>query len=204
MDIFIRNSQALSILDKVIKANNELPWFENYISAAKAFGLRTYFIKDSRFHPNSDGLKEPVKCYGRGNSIGFVERDLITSHTQWIDRWKVFIPESNNIGTELNDDNQNAIVGAPGTICTETYLVVGADLNLSKRQATNCANYLKTKFARFLNSLAKVSQHGTSKTFKFVPLQDFSKSWSDKKLYSKYNLEKSEIDFIDSLIKNME
>ena len=114
------------------------------------------------------------------------------------------MPESNNIGTELNDDNQNAIVGAPNTICTETYLVVGADLNLSKLKATNCAQYLKTKFARFLLSLAKVSQHGTAKTYRFVPVVDFSKSWTDAKLYKKYNLTKEEIAFIESTIKPME
>lgn len=27
------------------------------------------------------------------------------SHTEWINKWKVFIPRANNIGTELNDDN---------------------------------------------------------------------------------------------------
>lgn len=204
LDIFIRSNKSLSVLDKVIKGTGENDWMYRHISAAKAFGLRTFFIKDPRFRQTSIGLVDPIKCYGRAGSVGFVERKDILSHTEWIKLWKVYVPESNNIGTELNDDNQNAIVGAPNTICTETYLVVGADLNLSKLKATNCAQYLKTKFARFLLSLAKVSQHGTAKTYRFVPVVDFSKSWTDAKLYKKYNLSKDEIAFIESTIKPMD
>ena len=114
------------------------------------------------------------------------------------------MPESNNIGTELNDDNQNAFVGEPNSICTETYLVVGAELGLSEMSATNLVGYLKTKFSRFLLSLAKISQHGTAKTYRFIPVQDFSRSWSDAELYEKYNLTDEEIAFIESMIKPME
>lgn len=204
LDIFIRSNRSLSILNKVIVGNSENDWLYQHMSAAKAFGLRTFFIKDPRFKKTSVGLGDPIKCYGRAGSVGFVERKEITSHKEWIDLWKVYVPESNNIGTELNDDNQNVLEGAPGTICTETYLVVGADLKLSKSKAANCAQYLKTKFARFLLSLAKVSQHGTGKTYRFVPVVDFSKSWTDEKLYKKYNLTKDEIVFIESTIKPME
>ena len=104
----------------------------------------------------------------------------------------------------MNDDNQNSFVGAPNTICTETFLVVGANLNLDREQADNLSNYLRTKFARYLLSLAKVSQHGTAKTYRFVPVQDFSKSWTDTDLYAKYNLTEEEISFIESMIKPME
>jgi len=62
-----------------------------------------------------------------------------------------------------------------------------------------------------MHSLAKASQDATSKTYKFVPLQDFtSKSdidWSktiaaiDQQLYAKYNLSPEEIGFIESMIK---
>ena len=120
-----------------------------------------------------------------------------------IDKWKVFIPESNNIGTELNDDNQNSFVGAPQEICTETFLCVGAELNLTQQSARNLSNYLRTKFARFLLSLAKISQHGTSKTYRFVPLQDFNEEWTDEKLYKKYSLTQQERNYIESSIKSM-
>ncbi len=61
--------------------------------------------------------------------------------------------------------------------------------------------------------MAKSSQDATSKTFRFVPTQNFTKKsdidWSkstveiDKQLYAKYKLTQEEIDFIESMIKPM-
>ena len=48
--------------------------------------------------------------------------------------------------------------------------------------------------------LKKITQHTTSKTYAFVPIQDFSKTWRDKELYEKYNLTDEEIGFIESAI----
>lgn len=202
LDIFVRDSHAIGILDKIFYEGG-VDTINNYISAAKAFGFRTFFIEDERFNNSADNLHDAIKCYGRAGKVGYVEREEVQSHSEWIDKWKVYVPESNNIGTELNDDNQNSFVGAPGTICTETYLVVGAELDLTQEEASNLSNYLRTRFARFLLSLAKISQHGTGKTYRFIPLQDFSKSWTDAELYAKYGLTAEEIDFIESKIKPM-
>lgn len=211
-DILIRHSIGVSIIEKLSKSP-KFESLETHVSAAKAFGFRTYFIRDKRFRNSSKGLKDPITCYGRANAIGYVNKSDVVSHKDWIDVWKVYVPESNNIGTELNDDNQNSLVGEPGTICTETYLVVGAELLLNKISSKNLSNYLRTRFARFMHSLAKISQHGTSKTYQFVPIQNFTlKSdidWSksieeiDKQLYKKYRLTKEEISFIESMIKQM-
>ena len=226
VDIFIRDSNAISVIDKVRTVDEEM--LDSHISAAKAFGFRTYFIKSSKFRSEKNGLKNPILCYGRANKIGYLDYSEIESNSDWINLWKVYVPESNNIGTELNDDNQNAFVGAPKTICTETFLVVGFDLGLNKSSANNLVCYLKTKFARYLHKAAKVSQHGTAKTYQFVPLQDFSGSsdidWTkslskidvaaqkkykldineiDAQLYAKYNLSKEEITFIETHVKEM-
>jgi site-specific DNA-methyltransferase (adenine-specific) len=34
-----------------------------------------------------------------------------------------------------------------------------------------------------------------------VPIQDLSESWTDEKLYEKYDISESEIEFINSMIK---
>lgn len=210
--ILIRHSIGVAIIEKLSK-NNSFESFSVHVSAAKAFGFRTYFIREKKFRSSPNGLKEPITCFGRGNAVGYVNKSEVLSHKEWIDVWKVFVPESNNIGTELNDDNQNSFVGEPGTICTETFLVIGADLKLNKTSSKCLAKYLRTKFARFMHSLAKISQHGTSTTYQFVPLQDFSSKsdidWSksiadiDRQLYKKYKLTKEEIAFIECMIKPM-
>ena len=203
LDIFIRNSAAISILNKVIIDEN-VDTMERHISPRRPFGLDGNFIKTADFEKAATGMKDPVKCYGKAKTVGYVERSSITSHSEWIDKWKVFMPYANNIGTELNDDNQNTFIGAPNSICTETFLIAGIDMPLNEDSATNLSNYLRTRFARFLLSMAKISQHGTSKTYRFVPVQDFSKAWTDTDLYSKYGLTEEEIAFIESMIKPME
>ena len=42
------------------------------------------------------------------------------------------------------------------------------------------------------------------KVYSFVPLQDFSKPWTDAELYAKYGLTEEEIAFIESMIKPMD
>jgi hypothetical protein len=212
-DILIRHNIGVSIIEKVSNSFGFLT-LAPHVSAAKAFGFRTYFINDNRFRSNEKGLDEAVLCFGRGNSIGYVEKSEVISHNEWIDIWKVYVPEANNIGTELSDDNQNSFVGKPGTICTETFLVIGANLSLDQIASENLSIYLRTKFARFMHSLAKISHHGTTKTYQFVPLQNFKTDsdidWRkpseliDKQLYAKYKLTSEEIDFIETMIKAMQ
>lgn len=212
-DILIRHSIALEIISKV-KSHKDFKTFENHISSRKPFDLEGNVVNNTKkFRLDKKGLKKPIMCYGKSKKIGYLERDEITKNANWIDNYKVFAPYANNIGTELNDDNLNAFVGEPKTICTETYIVMGASLNLDLISSTNLVKYFFTKFARFMHSLPKVSQHGTSKTYKFVPLQNFKSdsdiNWGkstkeiDEQLYTKYKLTPEEIDFIESMIKPM-
>ena len=63
---------------------------------------------------------------------------------------------------------------------------------------------MKTKFFRFLLLQALTSINISKEKFQFVPVQDFTKSWTDEELYAKYNLSQEEIDFIESMIRPME
>jgi thiol-disulfide isomerase/thioredoxin len=202
LDIFVRNSAALSILDKVVP-DDTIDVLSNHISPRRPFGLDGNFVKSAEFHLTKQGLKEPIKCYGKAKTVGYIEKASIPSHQEWIDCWKVFMPYANNIGTELNDDNQNTFLGEPNSVCTETFLAVGQNDNLEKEQCINLSNYLRTKFARFLLSLTKISQHGTSKTYRFVPVVDFNEEWIDEKLYAHFGLTQEEIDLIENSIKPM-
>ena len=75
---------------------------------------------------------------------------------------------------------------------------------MDKEGCMNLKTYLTTKFVRFMHSLAKSGQDATSKTYIYVPLQDFSRPWTDADLYAKYGLTDEEILFIESMIKPME
>jgi hypothetical protein len=212
-DIFIRHNIAVNILEK-IKSNKKFESFENYISARKPFGLEGNIVKNNKlFKKTKNGLKEALLCYGKNQQTGYINKKVITKNIDWIDKYKVYTPRANNIGTELNDDNLNTFIGKPNTICTESYIVVGVNLGLDEVSSSNLCKYFTTKFARFMHSIGKASQDATSKTYKFIPLQNFDSDsdidWSksiqdiDKQLYEKYKLYKKEIEFIEDMIKPM-
>ena len=90
------------------------------------------------------------------------------------------------------------IIAEPGTACTETYLVAGHFDN--ETEAINFAKYLRTRFARFLVSLRKATQHATRDVYAFVPDLPLDQAWIDAKLYKRYGLTKDEIAFIESQV----
>ncbi|MFN3638874.1 MAG: restriction endonuclease, partial [Chloroherpetonaceae bacterium] len=67
----------------------------------------------------------------------------------------------------------------------------------------NVISYIKTHFFRFLVMLNKSTQHATQKVYHFVPMQDFSKPWTDEELYAKYGLTAEEIGFIEKMVRPM-
>ncbi len=211
LGIFIRDSEAYGILKKVgIDDSRSLM---NFVSVRRPFGLGGTFIKQNEFKLDKANLENPVKIYGKG-TIGYTSIENIPKNQEWINKVKVFTARANNIGTELNDDNLNAFVGDKGTAATETYLVIGVDLNLTKSTADNIVKYLKTKFVRYLISISKSSQDAARGTYRFVPTQDFTSNsdidWTkpvvkiDQQLYEKYNFLYDEVNFIEKKVQAMD
>lgn len=52
--------------------------------------------------------------------------------------------------------------------------------------------------------LKKNTQHAPAGVYSLVPIQDFTESWTDEKLYKKYGLTEDEIAFIESMIRPMD
>ena len=73
--------------------------------------------------------------------------------------------------------------------------------------------YIKSKFARVILGVLKVTQDNDRGVWKLIPLQDFTPAsdidWSksiheiDLQLYRKYGLDEKEIEFIESHVKEM-
>lgn len=185
----------------------------HYVSSRNPFGFSTTFTKTNDFKITDKDINSPVKIHASGGKLGYIDRDTIVRNTDWVDRVKILTPFANNIGTDLNDDNLNTIIVGKNEIATETYLVIGAELELNIKQAENVEKYLHTKFVRFLISLAKANQNGTRSTYLFVPMQDFSLNSDlnfdtsannlDTQLFKKYHFSNEEIDHVNNNIKDM-
>ena len=71
-------------------------------------------------------------------------------------------------------------------------------------ECVNMLQFLKTRFVRALVAMVTATQHLSKANFRFVPLQDFTRKWTDKDLYAKYGITDEEIAFIESMIKPLE
>jgi site-specific DNA-methyltransferase (adenine-specific) len=90
----------------------------------------------------------------------------------------------------------------PGTACTETYLV--ANRFDEEKSARRFADYLRTKFVRFLISVRTNTHHLYSERFAFVPDLPMDRTWTDKELYDLYGLSTDEIDYIEASMRHVE
>lgn len=219
LNILISSNISYKIINRLVKNNSIIldldskNMLSHYVSSRNPFGFSTTFTKTNDFKITDKDINSPVKIYASGGKLGYIDRDTIVRNTDWVDRVKILTPFANNIGTDLNDDNLNTIIVGENEIATETYLVIGAELELSKKQAENVEKYLHTKFVRFLISLAKANQNGTRSTYLFVPMQDFSLNSDlnfdtsannlDAQLFTKYHFSNEEIDHVNNHIKDM-
>ena len=114
---------------------------------------------------------------------------------------------SGNFGEALSAP----LVLEPNAAVTQSFITIGTLGNEAEAQA--CLKYVKSKFARTLLGVLKITQDNPAKVWKYVPLQDFTIAsdidWSksipeiDQQLYSKYKLDADEIAFIELYIKPM-
>ena len=194
INTFIRYNEAVSILQKVRSFHEES--FSELVSQSKPFGLRTFFHGEKQ-----KTSPDMLKCYGN-KRVSYVSRGDITQNTGWIDSWKVYISRAYGAGDDFPHQIINVpFIGEPETVCTETYMLIGPFG--SREFCDNVISYMATKFFRFLVMLKKNTQDATSKVYTLVPMQDFSRPWSDPELYAKYSLTPEETAFIDSMIRPM-
>ena len=95
-----------------------------------------------------------------------------------------------------------SFVAGPNSACTQSYLVIGPFAD--KASAESFQSYLSTRFARFMLSLRKISQHAMRNTYTWVPQQEWDQTWTDAELYKKYGIDKGEQAFIEAMVKEIE
>ena len=120
------------------------------------------------------------------------------------------MPVSNGSGA-LGEVLSTPLIGEPLIGYTRSFIGIGAFDN--EIEARSLFKYIKTKFARVMLGILKITQDNTAEKWKYVPLQDFTSNsdidWTksiheiDEQLYKKYNLSEEEIEFIETKVKEM-
>ena len=216
-EIFIRNSELITIKNKVAKKDNSS--FENIVSPLKPYGLRGDIFKDySKYNlPNmSDNpINNGLTVYGLDEKLKRVMRYADINYPlpkrDYVKGYKLFMSRNQGSGN-FGEEFSTPIFAKPNDCCTETFVVIG--LFNTEKESQNCWQYIKTKFFRAMVGIRKQDQGASKSIYHYVPLQDFTEKsdidWSksvaeiDKQLYKKYNLTQEEIYFIEKTVKPME
>ena len=193
---FIRYNEAISILHKVKKFNE--PTMDQLVSSRKPFGLATNFSEYTQYADEHNN----IKLY-RNGGIGYINKEVVTRGKEYINEIKVIVAKA----SPGSDDYPHLVFSEPiiaenGSICTETYLIVS--IVNSEHEARNLKKYISTKFFRFLVLLIKNTQDVPKRVYSYVPQQDFSIEWNDENLYEKYKISNAEIEFINTLVKDVD
>lgn len=183
-------------------------------SHAKAVASSVFTRYPEVFFENKpDNIQDYIQIYGRisgQRKYFWLKRSYIADHPN-LDRWKVFVPGANGTGA-FGETISTPIVGEPLVGHNQTFVSLGR--LESKFEAEALLKYIKSKFGRSMLGIMKTTQNNQSKnTWSKIPVQDFTPSsdidWTkpiseiDQQLYNKYNLNYTEIQFIENSVKPM-
>jgi len=195
--VFVRYNEAISVIRKVLAKNEKM--VSDVVGSRNPFGLSS----------STRGKKEKSEITLHSSAgIGYVAEHEVTQGKHLVKKYKVMISKvtSEHAG-EPDKSGMFAVLSTirvlkPQEVCTDSYLIAyeSDDAILVE----NFAEYMCTKFFRFLLLQAVSSINLSKDKFQFVPMLDFTKTWTDEMLYEKYGLTQDEIEFIESMMKEKE
>ena len=233
--VFTKYPELNTILKKAMPANDEdsimtiifiqnklnlKRLYETYPDSKAAIGSDG---KDSRFEKNifakldyifleqapPDSIRT-VGIFNNKRTWRFIPQKYVDHEHANLKKYKVIIPVANGKG-EFGETLSSPELLSPNEAYTRSFIGIGACS--THAEANAILSYVKTKFARTMLSILKVTQMANPDVWRYVPIQDFtSKSdinWNtsianiDKQLYKKYGLTEEEIKFIETNVKEM-
>ena len=198
--VFVRSNTSIPILKKVSAQTSQ--YLNSLVLSINPFGFRTYYR--GRNEKKAGDIKILTS-----EGWSYVSKGEITKGTDYVNKYKIivgrFVPSNGELNVKPGEGYR--VLTTPrilkmDEINTETYIDTAVFDTLD--EATNYKNYLCTKFARYLLRQAITSVNVTRECFAFVPMQDFTRPWTDTELYTKYGLTGEEKALIEAMIKPIE
>lgn len=213
----ITSSRSYRYTDKLYQDHPEAlelrPEGNTALVNTNAFELFSFLFDEVR--PTDD--LEYVQVLGVIKNKRFVRwiRSEYITGPESFDKYKVAVPAANGSGSTTDFFGvalNNPTVLEPEVAVTQTFLTIGSFE--TEAEARSCVKYLKSKFARAMLGVMKITQHNPRSTWKFVPAQNFTSTsdidWTktipeiDVQLYARYGLDPDEIAFIEAHVKPMD
>lgn len=140
----------------------------------------------------------------------YIDQKYVDKSHENLYKYKVLVPTSNGSGA-IGEVLSTPLIGSPLIGYTRSFIGIGAFETKDEGEAA--LKYIKSKFARTMLGILKITQDNNKPTWRYVPLQDFTVNsdidWSqsvagiDRQLYAKYGLDEREIEFIETHVKEM-
>ena len=233
--VFTAYPELNSIMHKAAPKNGEQS-LADFIYTQNRFNLTTLYAKhpeyrnvlgsngnDRRFRNNifekvalfkdKRATSKDIAVYGVTKNKRlwkYISREYVDMNHENINNFKVLVPRANGSGA-LGEVLSTPLIGEPLIGYTQTFIGIGSFKTKTEAQAA--FKYIKTKFARCMLGILKITQDNDREVWRFVPVQNFSASsdidWNasisdiDKQLYRKYGLSHEEIEFIETHVKEM-
>lgn len=239
---FTHYPELNTILHKVVESN--IASMESEITSSRSYRYTTKLYDDNpdarALRPVGNEALVSTNAFEQFSFLYFVERpddgrsyvrvlglDGKKRASRWIrseyvtgpenfEKYKVVAPTSRgHLGTFGEEPALilgEPMLGGPQVAVTQTFITIGSFETAGVAEA--CLKYVKSKFARTMLGVLKVTQHNPASTWTYVPLQDFTSAsdidWTkpipqiDEQLFAKYGLDADEIAFIESKVKRME
>ena len=164
-------------------------------------------FRDVSSNGNDISILGVVKSNHRGYK--WIEKKYVEDNGN-LEKWKVVVAKTNGSGA-LGEALATPQVLEPDVGYTQSFIGIGSFD--SQNEAEAVLKYVKSKFARIMLSILKITQDNPPEKWAYVPLQDFTPAsdidWSksiheiDLQLYKKYGLSDEEINFIETHVKEM-
>lgn len=204
-------SRSLTEFSTVVRYNEAV----NIIHKTKQAGVASLSTITSPLCPFGIGSAErgtedarlPIKLF-HSKGAGYIHENEISAGHHAIKKYKLMISKTTaEHAGEPNSDGKYKVLSTmkllgPNEVCSFSYFIMGPFEK--EEECKNLLTYLKTKFSRFLLLMSVTSINLSKDKFQFVPIQDFTRPWTDALLYEKYGLTEDEIAFIEGMIRPME
>ena len=145
----------------------------------------------------------------------YIDQKYVDKSHENLYKYKVLVPTSNGSGA-IGEVLSTPLIGSPligSPLIGYTRSFIGIGAFETKDEGEAALKYIKSKFARTMLGILKITQDNNKPTWRYVPLQDFTVNsdidWSqsvagiDRQLYAKYGLDEREIEFIETHVKEM-
>ncbi|WP_263849726.1 Eco57I restriction-modification methylase domain-containing protein [Lacticaseibacillus pantheris] len=197
------------------KLHQDFPDAIERLSAGHKYDMSSNIMKllpEVFYHNKPDDGNQYIRILGKPKDTRieeWIRRDYVTDRPG-LDKYNVFLASAIGSG-EFGEPLSDMYIAEPGVGHTETFISIGAFD--TRFEAESAEKYLKTKFARTMLGIWKVTQNGPISTYREIPVQNFTQDsdidWKtsirdiDNQLFVKYELSDDEVQFINTHVEEM-